>query len=206
MKILKIASGILIFINLVFFATPLFLNSEYDINYSQGFDPSMKTEVFDLLADFNRHKEWNPWFQSDSSVTFEISKPPRGLGSYYKWTSVNQGSGLQKVTQFQEGQFIEVLFDSGDQGQAHSSYQFVMEADSLKVTWRIWGESNGYVGRYMSHFMEGMMTPVMEAGFKNLMKAAVESDNIPKTELENPLDSLAKPLNATDIEADPSKH
>lgn len=165
-------AAIVIFIHLVFFAAPLFLKNDYDISHSQEFELNMKEEFFDLLADFNRHKEWNPWFQDDSTVMFEISTPSRGVGAYYKWSSDTQGSGLQKMTQVQEGEFIQLLFVSEAEGQAHSSYLFETGADKLTITWRIWGHSNDYFGKYISHFMGNMMIPVMKAGFKNLNQAA----------------------------------
>lgn len=173
MRILKITGLIFLLMNLGFFGTPLFLDDQYDVSYTHELHPTSLPRAFNLLADYQEHPKWNPWFTSDTSLQYKISDPSRGLGASYAWTASKSAPGMQKIVEFRENEFIAVEFDFGDMGTAKGSYTFVLEGDKLLLTWRFWGAANGYIGRYITHFMDSMMVPVMKAGLTELEQAAI---------------------------------
>lgn len=168
MRVLKITAAIFLVMNALFFGAPMFLDAKYDVSHTREFDLQHLDRGFELLADYQLHSHWNPWINTDSTMELAISDPSRGLGASYTWRSENSGTGHQKIVDFQEKELIQVDFDFGDMGQAKGSYKFTTTGEKFLITWRFWGESNSYIGRYMTHFMDDMMVPIMDVGFDNL--------------------------------------
>ncbi len=190
MKYLKIFAIAFILMNTLFFSVPLFLNQEFDVQYSKSLPIESQTQLFEHLADFHKHVGWNPWFKTDTSITKMVSKPSRGLGASYTWSSVKSGEGKQVITQFIEGQLIQSDFDFGEMGQAQGSFSLKEQDGTIIVTWRFWGPASGYVGRYMAHFMDTMMLPIMKQGLDDL---AVILKDLPDT-LPTPSGAIDKSL------------
>ena len=200
MKYLKIFAIAFILMNALFFSVPLFLNQGFDVQYSKSLPIESKAQVFELLADFHKHVGWNPWFKPDTSITKTVSKPSRGLGASYTWSSEHSGEGKQVITQFIEGQLIQSDFDFGEMGQAQGSFSLKEHEGAIIVTWRFWGPASGYVGRYMAHFMDTMMLPIMKKGLDDLaviLKDLPDTSPMPSDGIHNrsnPVDSISVPV------------
>lgn len=94
-------------------------------------------QVFGIVSDLRRFKEFSPWADIDPGLHYTFEGPQTGIGQKMSWTSDNPrfGSGSQTVVDYQPNVRFATTLDFGDMGDAISYFNFVPVANDTKVTW-----------------------------------------------------------------------
>lgn len=128
--------------------------------------------IHQQVGDLREWPNWLPFTKHDPSVQVTIEKPT-GVGAHQHWTSKN-GNGKLTFTASDEDKGIEynMLFDEKYASQGSMTY--VHSGAETRVTWRMTGQNNDLMGKWMALAMSTMVGPMFEEGLKDL-KAKVET-------------------------------
>jgi effector-binding domain-containing protein len=163
-------------------------------------------EVFAVVNDLTRAKDWGPWYKRDPDMELSLEGPPQGVGAKIKWKSATQGEGSQEIIESEPFSSVKTKLDFGGEGAAEASFKFEAAEGGTKVTWGFDSDVGmNPVMRYMGLMFDTWIGKDYEEGLANL-KALVEGQAQAATNT-----ALATPGSATppDIPmaatADPSK-
>ena len=92
-------------------------------------------QVFAVVNDLTRAKEWGPWYKRDPKMEIAFEGPPAGVGAKLKWNSASEGEGSQEIVESEPFKSIKIKLDFGSQGTASAAFQFVTVEGGTKVTW-----------------------------------------------------------------------
>lgn len=164
-------------------------------------------EVFVVINDLTRFKEWASWSETDPAMTLTLSGPPTGVGASLSWRSDALGSGALQITESAPFKLVATRLDFGSSGGGRGTLSLVPVDGGTKITWVFETELGmNPVQRYMGLMMDTWVGADYERSLARL-KALIE----PVAEVnapENPLDGATSGL-APDMftppDADPAK-
>jgi uncharacterized protein YndB with AHSA1/START domain len=124
------------------------------------------------VGDLREWPNWLPFTKHDKSVEVSIDKPT-GVGARQHWTS-KDGEGELTFTRTEERHGIEytMLFD--EKWASAGSLTYAPSGGETRVTWRMTGQNDDFVGKWMALAMDAMVGPMFEEGLADL-KAKVEA-------------------------------
>jgi uncharacterized protein YndB with AHSA1/START domain len=133
-------------------------------------------EVFAVVSDLNRSKDWTPWMALDPKMKVEITGPA-GIGQKLTWSSddPNVGKGTQETVGFEQDKQVVAALDFGDMGKATATVQLSPEGDGTKVTWMFNSKLNNIFERWLGLMFDRWIGADFEKGLSNL-KAYVEKN------------------------------
>jgi uncharacterized protein YndB with AHSA1/START domain len=125
------------------------------------------------IGDLREWPNWLPFTKHDQSVQTTIDQPT-GVGAHQHWTS-KDGTGKLTFTASDEQKGIEyaMLFD--EKWASQGSMTYARSGDATRVTWRMTGQNNDLMGKWMALLMGPMVGPMFEEGLADL-KTKVEAD------------------------------
>jgi uncharacterized protein YndB with AHSA1/START domain len=131
-------------------------------------------EVFAVVSDLNRNKDWSPWMALDPNINVGVSGPA-GVGQRLTWASDNPnvGKGTQETIGFEQDKQVVAALDFGDMGKATATVQLVPEGEGTKVTWTLDSKLNNIIERWFGLMYDKWIGADFEKGLANL-KAYVE--------------------------------
>ena len=146
------------------------LDGKYDV-VRQAVIKAPPEAVHKQVGDLREWPNWLPFTKGDKSVNVTIEKPT-GVGANEHWTSDN-GNGELTFTASDEQKGIEfdMLFDK--KWPSHASISYAKAGDGTKVTWRMTGTMDDFLGKWMAAAMPSMVGPKFDEGLADL-KAKVE--------------------------------
>lgn len=127
--------------------------------------------VHKQVGDLKEWPNWLPFTKQDPSVKVTIEKPT-GVGANQHWTS-NNGNGKLTFTASDEQKGIEydMLFD--EKWASKGTISYAKAGDDTKVTWKMTGKNDDFLGKWMAAAMPTMVGPQFDQGLADL-KAKVE--------------------------------
>lgn len=132
-------------------------------------------QVFAVVNDLTRAKEWGPWYKRDPKMEIAFEGPPAGVGAKLKWNSATEGEGSQEVVESEPFKSITTKLDFGEQGTASAAFLFVSVEGGTKVTWSMDTDVGmNPVARYMGLMFDTWIGKDYEEGLANL-KQLVEA-------------------------------
>jgi hypothetical protein len=125
-------------------------------------------EVHKQVGDLQQWPNWLPFTKHDPSVNVTIEQPT-GVGARQHWTG-KSGNGELTFTASDEEKGVEfdMLFDKKYASKGSLSY--AKAGDDTRVTWRMTGQNDDFVGRWMAVLMPYMVGPYFEEGLGDLKK------------------------------------
>lgn len=177
MGILKSLLKGLVVVAIVLVAVGFFLPSTVHVERSTTID-APRSIVFRVLNDLRRFNDWSPWADiAPDETEYSFSGPDTGQGATMSWESDHPdvGAGAQTIVASQPHEYVEILLDFGDAGQATSSFRLLSVPDGTRLTWAF-DTDFGYnlFERYLGLFFDDWVGEDQERGLENL-KALVES-------------------------------
>jgi uncharacterized protein YndB with AHSA1/START domain len=147
------------------------LDGKYDIS-RQITIKAPPEAIHKQVGDLREWPNWLPFTKHDPSVKTTIDQPT-GVGAHQHWTS-NDGNGKLTFTASDETKGIEytMLFDEKWASQGFMTY--ARSGDETRVTWRMTGQNNDFLGKWMAFAMGHMVGPMFDEGLADL-KAKVEA-------------------------------
>lgn len=134
-------------------------------------------QVFAMIEDFHRWKEWSPWEHLDPAMTRTFSGPARGPGAAYAWrgnSDVGQGR-MEIIESAPPGKLvIQLDFIAPFEARNTSEFTLTPTPNGTAVVWAMHGPSP-YISKLMDTVMnmDRMIGKDFEAGLSK-MKAAAE--------------------------------
>lgn len=164
-------------------------------------------EVFVVINDLTRFREWASWTETDPAMSIMLSGPPTGVGARLSWRSEALGSGTLEITESTPFKVVATRLDFGSAGGGKGTLSLVPVAGGTRVTW-VFETDLGFnpVQRYMGLMMDTWVGPDYERGLARL-KALVEpvaEGNAPE-ETADAGTSVLAPDMLTPQDADPAK-
>src|SRR5437868_11002807 len=147
------------------------LDGKYDITRQIAIK-APPAEVHKQVGDLREWPNWLPFTKHDASVKTTIDQPT-GVGAHQHWTS-NSGAGKLTFTGSDEAKGVEftMLFD--EKWASQGTLTYARTGDETRVTWRMAGQNNDFLGKWMALAMGPMVGPMFEEGLADL-KAKVEA-------------------------------
>jgi uncharacterized protein YndB with AHSA1/START domain len=99
-------------------------------------------EVFELIADFHRWRDWSPWEDVDPELTRTYSGAEKGVGAVYEWSGNRKaGQGRMEITKAEEPSqvVVAVQFIKPFKSTSTSRFELAEDPDGTLVTWRMTG-------------------------------------------------------------------
>jgi hypothetical protein len=173
-QLLKWTLIVLVLLVVAFVGVGLFvLDGKYDV--SREITIKAKPEAIHAhVGDLNKWPAWLPFVKEDPSVKTTVVKPS-GADAHQHWTS-DHGNGELTFTASDEQKGIEywMLFDK--KWKSNGSFTYAKSGDDTRVTWRMTGQNDDFLGKWMAAAMPAMVGPQFEKGLADL-KAEVEKSN-----------------------------
>lgn len=150
----------------------LALPSKHSIEVSTEIDAHQAT-VFALVNDFRRYALWAPWAETDPNARFIYSGNTRGKGATVTWDGAIVGSGTQTITESRPFEYVEVVMNAGEAGEARSWFRLAPGTGTTIVHWGFEADHGlNVVGRYFASMLGGIVARDYEAGLANLKELA----------------------------------
>lgn len=128
-------------------------------------------DVYAIVSDFNRWKEWSPWQKRDPNMTNTVSGTPAAVGHKMVWISEQEGSGEQEITAVVPNERVThaLRFKDWD-GESKTEFKLSSEGSSTKVSWSMEGDDTPFVFRGLLLIMGGteMMNKDFDEGLSNI--------------------------------------
>ena len=171
-KLLKWAFGlVLIAVAAIVFVGLFVLDGKFDISRQIAIKAPSEA-VHKQVGDLREWPNWLPFTKHDPSVKTTIEQPT-GVGANQHWTG-KSGNGKLTFTASDEKKGVEfsMLFD--EKYASQGSLTYAPSGDETRVTWRMTGQNNDFLGKWMAFAMSHMVGSMFEEGLADL-KAKVEA-------------------------------
>ena len=150
----------------------LALPRTHSIEVSTEIDAHQAT-VFALVNDFRRFALWAPWADTDPNARFIYSGNTRGEGATVTWDGAIVGSGTQTITESRPYDYVGIVMNAGEAGEARSWFRLTPGTGTTIVHWGFEADHGlNVVGRYFASMLGGVVARDYEAGLDNLKQLA----------------------------------
>ncbi len=144
--------------------------------------------VFALVNDFRRFTLWAPWVETDPNARFMYSGNSRGEGATVTWDGAVIGSGVQTIVESRPFDYVGIVMNPGETGEARSWFRLAPGAGSTMVHWGFEADYGmNIVGRYFASMLGGVVARDYEAGLAKLkeMAESLPADDFSGLEVEH---------------------
>jgi effector-binding domain-containing protein len=129
--------------------------------------------VFALVNDFERFTLWAPWADIDPNARFIYSGPQRGEDATLTWDGAIIGSGTQTIVESRPFDYVEIVMNAGEPGEARSWFRLEPGVGTTIVHWGFEADHGlNIVGRYFASMLGSVVARDYEAGLMNLEEVA----------------------------------
>src|SRR5262245_13172760 len=82
-------------------------------------------QVFAVVNDLTRAKEWGPWYKRDPNMKLTFDGPPAGVGAKLSWDSESEGKGSQEIIGVEMFRMVKTKIEFLDNGStAIATFRF----------------------------------------------------------------------------------
>jgi effector-binding domain-containing protein len=129
--------------------------------------------VFSLVNDFRRFSLWAPWADSDPNARFMYSGNNRGVGATMTWDGAIIGSGTQSITESRPFEYVGIVMNPGDTGEARSWFRLEPGVGTTNVHWGFEVDYGlNIIGRYFASMLGSVVARDYQAGLASLKELA----------------------------------
>lgn len=174
MKILKWALIVVLILVSIIIVGGLLLPDHAHVERSANVDATPE-QVYALLSNTHKVKDWSPWFDMDTNMKVTYSGPASGVGASYAWTSEEWtvGNGTYLITEAKPNSNVTVRMKFGEETNATARFIIATNGKSSNVTWTYDSDANGNIfGRWFGIMMDKMLGPDYEKGLSQMSAAA----------------------------------
>jgi len=133
-------------------------------------------EVYAIVEDLDRGKEWSPFEKKDPNLKRSRSGPPKGKGSVYSFEGNSEvGAGSLTVLDTVPPNKLVLALDMTKPMEGHNTVEFTLvpEGSGTRLTWSIFGPMP-FISKVMCVFidMDKMIGREFESGLASLKALA----------------------------------
>jgi hypothetical protein len=172
MKLLKIVLLLIVVAVAAFFAVGyLVLDGKYEVSREITIKAG-PAAVHKQVGDLREWPNWLPFTKHDTSVKVTIDKPT-GAGASQNWTG-KSGDGKLMFLASDEETGVEYTMVIDEKYTSRGAFLYAKSGDETRVTWRMTGQNEDIMGKWMALAMPTMVGPMFEEGLADL-KSKVEA-------------------------------
>ena len=145
----------------------LVLDGKYELSRETTIKAAPE-DVHKQVGDLREWPNWLPFTKHDKSVNTTI-ETPTGEGASQHWTSDN-GNGKLKFTSSDEKKGVEFDMVFDEKYKSKGAFTYAKSGDETRVTWRMTGQNDDFMGKWMAVAMPYMMGPYFEEGLADMKK------------------------------------
>ena len=139
-----------------------------------------KATVFALVNDFRRVAQWSPWTNTDPNARILFSGANRGEGATMTWDGAIIGSGTQRITESRPHDYVGIVMNPGEAGEARSWFRLESGVGTTIVNWGFEADYGmNVVGRYFAAFLGGV---VARDYYESLEELKAFAEGLPGTD------------------------
>lgn len=160
---------ILIFIAAVLIIA-LILPSRYEVKKSTTITSDI-SKCFNMIADLNNYRDWNPWAKMEPTANTKISGDPKTVGHQYTWEGKRIGVGGLTIIDISENKSVslELMFIKPFSSKASDNWTFeALPNNQVKITWTNSGELPFPTARLMGPMIKKNLEKQFEEGLNNI--------------------------------------
>jgi uncharacterized protein YndB with AHSA1/START domain len=143
------------------------LDGKYDVSREIVIQ-APPAEIHKQVGDLDQWPNWLPFTKHDKSVKTTVEKAT-GVGASQHWTG-NDGTGKLTFTESDPEKGIEytMLFD--EKWASKGSMTYAKVGENTRVTWRMTGQNDDFIGKWMAAGMNYMVGSKFDEGLADLKK------------------------------------
>jgi hypothetical protein len=147
------------------------LDGKYDLSREITIKGSPEA-VHKQVGDLNEWPNWLPFTKNDPSINTTIEQPT-GVGANQHWTG-KDGNGKLTFTASDPEKGVEWTMVFDEKYTSKGSMTYSKSGDETRVTWRMTGQNDDFMGKWMALAMPTMVGPMFEQGLADLKKKVEE--------------------------------
>ncbi len=156
----------------LFFVCGMFLPATARVTRTIEID-APPANVFALVNDFNRMRQWMPWMSTDPNALYTISGAKRGVGASLEWDGPVVGTGHQSIVESEAFNTVVNTLDLGDGAATRSIFELTRSATGTHTIWTFeTGFGFNIAGRYFGLLLDGIVGTEYEQGLISLKQMA----------------------------------
>lgn len=129
--------------------------------------------VFALVNDFHRFTLWSPWADTDPNAQFLYSGASRGENAILTWDGSIIGSGSQIITESRPFEYVGMIMNPDEPGEARSWFALTPGVGTTLVTWGFEADYGmNIVGRYFAPMLGSVVASDYDDGLHALKELA----------------------------------
>lgn len=168
MIVLYILAAFLAILILLAFLLP----GKYNVQKSIIINSSIP-KCFDMVADLNNYRDWNPWSKMEPEAKKTISGTPKTVGHRYAWEGKKIGIGSLTVKKIDPDKAIELDLEFVKPFKSLADDNWVFEQltnNQVKITW----SNSGALPAGMARLMGPMITKNLNKQFEQGLNSIKE--------------------------------
>ncbi|MBT8087731.1 MAG: SRPBCC family protein [Gammaproteobacteria bacterium] len=167
----KLAYSVLVLVALLVligFALP----SSHRVAVSTEIDAHAAT-IFAQINDFRRYALWAPGLDGDPNARVLYSGSNTGVGAIMTWDGPLIGSGTQTIVDSQPFEYVGMLMNGGEPGEARARFDLTPGTGTTIVTWQLEVDYGlNIVGRYFAPMFGRVVARENQVGLEKLKELA----------------------------------
>lgn len=138
---------------------------------------AVQDDVFALVADFSKWKEWSPWYDFEPNAQYTLNGNMGMEGSSMSWHGRIVGRGKIQIDRLEPHHhiFMSLFFETPHRTEAKGTLVFEPKNNSTWVTWTNQGALEYPFGRLFGPVLKGMIEKDIQKGLDKL-KARAEKN------------------------------
>lgn len=146
-----------------------FLPSNYDVHRTITINAPSGV-VWSKVSNLEEWPNWQTWKVEDPTIEVQIAKNS-GVGAHQTWTG-ESGNGEVTFTEIDEGRSVRYDMVLDETYRSKGELVLGLEGNQTVVTWRMYGNTDNFSGRYFAAMMDMMVGPMFEDGLARLKSSS----------------------------------
>ncbi len=147
------------------------LDGKYEVERSVVINAD-SYDVHTQVGDLRQWPNWLPFTKHEPTIVVKVDKPT-GAGAHQTWSG-KDGKGELTFTSWDEDKGIEYDMVFDDKWKSKGKLLYEKSGEGTKVTWRMTGQNDDFMGKYFASLMPSMIGPMFEEGLADLKKKVEE--------------------------------
>jgi ribosome-associated toxin RatA of RatAB toxin-antitoxin module len=165
---------IILYIILGLIATILFIALVLPKNYKVTKSIVINSDLskcYDMVADLNNYRDWNPWSKMEPDAKKTITGTPKTIGHQYDWEGKKIGIGRLTVKKVDTNKSVDLDLEFFKPFQSKADDNWVFEQmpnNQVKVIWSNRGELPLLAARLMGPMITKNLNQQFEQGLASI--------------------------------------
>lgn len=129
------------------------------------------SKCFDMVADLNNYRDWNPWSKMEPNAKKEINGIPKTIGHSYSWEGQKIGIGSLTITAVNPNKSVnlDLVFIKPFSSKANDNWSFEELANNqVKITWTNFGDLPPGMARLMGPMITKNLNRQFDQGLNSI--------------------------------------